>query len=293
MFGALGDPYSSYLTPRANTSRRLQGISGQFEGIGAKIGTVRRRRDVRELHHARHGLPAGHRRARSPDRRPRRPASSRATSSPRSTGDRRRPDGRPGARDIVRGPEGHDGHAHGRPRQRGAVRPPDHARRHRPERGRHQGRSPAGPSGYIASHRLLRRAPPPTRRGRRRADVAAGQKKLILDLRGNPGGFVTAARTIASQFIASAARSSGSRMPRATRSPTNAEPGGAATDPSIKLVVLIDGGSASAQRDRGRRPPGHAAGQLVGQQTFGKGTVQQWQRSRTTPAASGSRSRGG
>ena len=33
------------------------------------------------------------------------------------------------------------------------------------------------------------------------ADLDAGRKKIILDLRGNPGGYVTAARQIASEFI--------------------------------------------------------------------------------------------
>ncbi len=107
-------------------------------------------------------------------------------------------------------------------------------------------------------------------------ELAAGRTKLILDLRGNPGGYVTAARKIASQFIGSGVifweqDASG------TQTPTDALTDGVATDPNVKLVVLIDGGSASASeivagalQDTGRAT-------LVGQQSFGKGTVQQWQ----------------
>src|SRR5439155_593523 len=36
-----------------------------------------------------------------------------------------------------------------------------------------------------------------------KADVAVGRKEVILDLRGNPGGYVTAARSIASEFLGS------------------------------------------------------------------------------------------
>jgi len=109
-----------------------------------------------------------------------------------------------------------------------------------------------------------------------RDQLAAGRTKLILDLRGNPGGYVTAARKVASQFIGSGVvfweqDSSGNQTP------TQALTDGVATDPDVKLVVLIDGGSASASeivagalQDAGRAT-------LVGQQSFGKGTVQQWQ----------------
>jgi carboxyl-terminal processing protease len=109
-----------------------------------------------------------------------------------------------------------------------------------------------------------------------RDQLAAGRTKLILDLRGNPGGYVTAARKIASQFIGSGIvfwqqDASGNQTP------TEALTDGVATDPKVKVVVLIDGGSASASeivagalQDRGRAI-------LVGQQSFGKGTIQQWQ----------------
>lgn len=108
-----------------------------------------------------------------------------------------------------------------------------------------------------------------------KADVDAGRKKLILDLRGDPGGFVTAARAIASQFLADGTIF-WEQDAAGTLTEVAAEPGGAATDPAIKLVVLVDGGSASASEivagalhDRGRAT-------LVGTKTFGKGTVQQW-----------------
>ena len=108
------------------------------------------------------------------------------------------------------------------------------------------------------------------------AQVEAGRTRLILDLRGNPGGYVTAARVVASQFI-----SSGvifwEQDAQGNQVATEAVAGGAATDPKLRIVCLIDGGTASASeivagalQDTGRAT-------LVGEQSFGKGTVQQWQ----------------
>ncbi|MFP5343371.1 MAG: S41 family peptidase [Candidatus Limnocylindria bacterium] len=106
--------------------------------------------------------------------------------------------------------------------------------------------------------------------------VAAGRTKLSLDLRGNPGGYVTAARDVASQFIDSGVifyeqDASG------TLEATDAVPGGVATGDDLTIVCLIDRGSASASeivagalQDTGRAT-------IVGQTSFGKGTVQQWQ----------------
>jgi carboxyl-terminal processing protease len=104
---------------------------------------------------------------------------------------------------------------------------------------------------------------------------AKGQQKLVLDLRGNPGGFVEAARDIASQFIASGPvywqEDAGGNQVE-----TDAKPGGLATDPAIKLMVLVDGGSASASEIVAGALQDTGRGTLVGEQTFGKGTVQQW-----------------
>ena len=108
-----------------------------------------------------------------------------------------------------------------------------------------------------------------------KAQVDKGIKKLILDLRGNPGGFLTAARKVASEYIGSGPvfweeDAQGGQFS------TDAESGGVATDPALQLVVLIDKGSASASeivagalQDRGRA-------KLIGETSFGKGTVQEW-----------------
>ena len=108
-----------------------------------------------------------------------------------------------------------------------------------------------------------------------KADVGKGIKKIVFDLRGNPGGFVTDAQAIASDFIASGPifwREDANGV----QTETDASGGGVATDPSIQVVVLIDKGSASAAeivagalQDRGRA-------KLIGETSYGKGTVQEW-----------------
>ena len=108
-----------------------------------------------------------------------------------------------------------------------------------------------------------------------RAHLDNGIKKIVFDLRGNPGGFVTDAEAVASEFLANGPIYFQEEAD-GTQKEVLASPGGIATDPSIEVVLLIDRGSASASeivagalQDRGRAT-------LVGETTFGKGTVQQW-----------------
>jgi carboxyl-terminal processing protease len=109
-----------------------------------------------------------------------------------------------------------------------------------------------------------------------RKQLDAGATKLILDLRGNPGGYVTAARDISSEFIAEGVLfweedASGDQ------DSTSAVPGGVATDPALEIVCLVDEGSASASEIVAGALQDHYRATLVGETTFGKGTVQQWQ----------------
>lgn len=109
-----------------------------------------------------------------------------------------------------------------------------------------------------------------------RVHLAADRTKLILDLRGNPGGYVTAARAVASEFIASGPVF-WEQDAKGVQIETEASSGGIATDPGIALVVLIDGGSASASEIVAAALQDTGRATIVGQTSFGKGTVQQWQ----------------
>jgi carboxyl-terminal processing protease len=107
------------------------------------------------------------------------------------------------------------------------------------------------------------------------AHLDKGITKIVLDLRGNPGGFLLDALDVASQFIPDGPIYWQEDQDGNQRQ-TDAKPGGIATDPSIQVVVLIDRGSASASeivaaalQDRGRA-------KLIGETSFGKGTVQEW-----------------
>ena len=108
-----------------------------------------------------------------------------------------------------------------------------------------------------------------------RAQIDQGIKKIVFDLRGNPGGFITAARSVASDFIGSGPvfweeDAKGGQIE------TQAEADGVATDPSIQVVVLIDRGSASASEIVAGALQDTKRAQLIGETSFGKGTVQEW-----------------
>ncbi len=109
-----------------------------------------------------------------------------------------------------------------------------------------------------------------------KADVAAGQTRLILDLRGDPGGYVQAAQRVASQFLADGVVFY-QRGADGVDVPTDALPGGAATDPRIRLAVLVDGNSASASEIVAGALQAHGRAKLIGAKTYGKGTIQTWQ----------------
>lgn len=108
----------------------------------------------------------------------------------------------------------------------------------------------------------------------------SGTRKLILDLRGNPGGFLSASVDIASFFLpvgkvvvsenfgdgekVELYRSSGKTLKSFTSDFT-----------PERMVVLVDGGSASASEILAGALQEHGVAKLIGAQTFGKGSVQE------------------
>ena len=106
-------------------------------------------------------------------------------------------------------------------------------------------------------------------------DIAAGRMKIIIDLRGNPGGFVDAARKVASQFVKDEPIF-WQEDSKGTQTPTQALADGVATNPAIKIVLLIDKGSASASEIVAGALQDLDRATLIGETSYGKGTVQQW-----------------
>ncbi len=96
-------------------------------------------------------------------------------------------------------------------------------------------------------------------------------KGLILDLRDNPGGLLDEAGMVASQFIdkgtVTVEREKGGK-----EQVMEAQPGGVAL--KVPLVVLVNRGSASASEIVSGAIKENGRGKLIGEQTFGKGTVQ-------------------
>jgi len=99
-----------------------------------------------------------------------------------------------------------------------------------------------------------------------------GMKRLILDLRGNPGGLLDQAVRVADFFI-----KNGVIVSTKGRIPGSAQTYNASlanTKKDIPLIVLIDRGSASGAEVVAGAIQDHDRGLIVGERSFGKGLVQ-------------------
>lgn len=99
---------------------------------------------------------------------------------------------------------------------------------------------------------------------------AAGADRVVLDLRGNPGGYVNEAVGIASQFL-SAGVVYIERNAQGDETVHDVSPDGVATD--LPLVVLVDGNTASSSEITAGALQDADRATIVGQTTYGTGTV--------------------
>jgi carboxyl-terminal processing protease len=100
-----------------------------------------------------------------------------------------------------------------------------------------------------------------------------GMDDLVLDLRGNPGGYLNAATTIANEFLPGKkliVYTEGKSRPR-----TNYYSKSNAAFPNGKVAVLIDEGSASASEILAGALQDWDRAVVIGRRSFGKGLVQE------------------
>jgi carboxyl-terminal processing protease len=99
--------------------------------------------------------------------------------------------------------------------------------------------------------------------------------KLIIDLRGNPGGYLEAATDIASWFLpigkVVVTEDYGGKEPNKIHSSKGYD----IFNDNLKMVILVDGGSASASEILAGALHEYGKATLVGTKTFGKGSVQE------------------
>ena len=117
----------------------------------------------------------------------------------------------------------------------------------------------------------------------------SGAAGIILDLRHNPGGFVSEAQKVASQFLTHGgaqqdivvrrgrldSRQGPDSAQKVEHDPILDTKDGGATAPTQKLAVLVDGDSASASEIVTAALHDYRRGPVIGQKSFGKGSVQE------------------
>ncbi len=103
--------------------------------------------------------------------------------------------------------------------------------------------------------------------------MSQNPKGIVFDLRGNGGGYLVTAVEVTSEFLKDGVVLY-EEYGDGTRDAYPVKKGGLATE--IPLVVLIDGGSASASEITAGALQDYGRAKLVGATSYGKGSVQNW-----------------
>jgi carboxyl-terminal processing protease len=105
--------------------------------------------------------------------------------------------------------------------------------------------------------------------------VNSGSNKLILDLRGNPGGYLEAAVDMASWFLPTGKVVVTEDYAGHADNIDHRSRGYDIFNDNLKVVILVDKGSASASEILAGALRSYGVAQLIGTNTFGKGSVQE------------------
>lgn len=112
-------------------------------------------------------------------------------------------------------------------------------------------------------------------RGALREFVESGSDKLVLDLRGNPGGYLEAALDMASWFLPAGKTVVTEDFGKSKDPLVYKSKGYDIFTPKLKMVILVDNGSASAAEILAGALREYDKAVLIGTNTFGKGSVQE------------------
>ncbi|MFZ2522587.1 MAG: S41 family peptidase [Minisyncoccia bacterium] len=103
----------------------------------------------------------------------------------------------------------------------------------------------------------------------------SGLDKIIIDLRGNPGGYLEAAWDMASWFLPAGEVVVREVFKNEEDNQTFRSRGYNVFSDTLKMAILIDAGSASASEILAGALKDHGRAILVGKKSFGKGSVQE------------------
>src|SRR3989344_5459712 len=105
--------------------------------------------------------------------------------------------------------------------------------------------------------------------------VESGSRNLVLDLRGNPGGYLEAAVDMASWFLPSGRVVVTEDYAGNAESVVHRSRGYDVFNENLRMVILVDRGSASASEILAGALKHWGVAKMVGDSTFGKGSVQE------------------
>ena len=105
--------------------------------------------------------------------------------------------------------------------------------------------------------------------------ILSDTDKLVLDLRGNPGGYLEAAIDMASWWLSPSQIVVKEDFGSSKEGRVYRSKGYDIFTDNLKFVILVDGGSASASEILAGALAEHGEAILVGDKTFGKGSVQE------------------